>query len=83
MNLFTHARYLCLPAYLSGAGGTRTRDQRISAPPFAVDANKSRIYLSTNRLRGSLPTHGCRQFSLRFDHKRRMKAELGRSAGYL
>jgi hypothetical protein len=43
-----------------GGGGARTRDQRINAPPFAVVANKSRIYLSTNRLRCSLATHGCR-----------------------
>ena len=37
-----------------------TRDQRVNAPPFAVVADKSRISLSTNRLRCSFSSYGCR-----------------------
>jgi hypothetical protein len=44
----------------TGAGRPRTRDQRIDAPPFMAVADRSRIGLSTNRLRCSLDTHGCR-----------------------
>src|SRR6516165_1135568 len=43
----------------------------------AVVYNKSRIYLSTNRLRFSLAAHGRRLCSLPLDHKRRIKGELG------
>jgi hypothetical protein len=54
----------------------RVGGQRISATSFAVIANKSRICLSTSRLRCSSATHGCHYFSLLLDHKRRIKDEL-------
>jgi CHAT domain len=41
-----------------------------------VVANKSRICLSTSRLRCSPAIHGCRYFSLPLGHKRRTKDEL-------
>src|ERR1700724_3278669 len=62
-----------------GAGGARTRDQRINAPPFAVVANRSRNYLRGKRLRCLLITHGCHKFSLSHGHKRLIKDELIRN----
>jgi hypothetical protein len=46
-------------ALFGGAGGARTRDQRIRDLPFAATANKSRISLSTNHLSCSFGTLRC------------------------
>ena len=44
----------------AGLSGFGARDQRISAPPFAMVTNKSRNGLRCKRLRCLLATHGCR-----------------------
>jgi hypothetical protein len=50
--------------FYGGAGGARTRDQRINAPSFSV-VDKSRICLSTNRLHCQLKQSAATAISCR------------------